>query len=339
MRFSVAIPTCVEGLLYPVPFITPERLLRVATAAESLGYHSVWGNDHLSTQKYVKEAWADPPNYYEPLVALAFVAGVTKRIGLGTSIIVMPMREPVVLAKQVSTLDQFSGGRMLLGIGVGAYREEFESVSPDRKGANRGQMVEEGIQALRVLFTQRQAGFLGKYFHFENVESYPKPLQNPLPIYVGGNTLDAAKRAGAWGQGWLPAVLPIDQLKERLDLLYRSAEQAGRDPKAIDVAPQFSVSIGRTHEEAMAHFRESGMYHHLVSLAKSTLKDVDLSKVEQYNLIGTPDEIADKIRTYAQAGVTHYCALIFGSASIEDTVEQMQYFGEEVMPHFASPVA
>ncbi len=335
MRFSVAIPTCVEGLLYPVPFITPERLLRVATAAERLGYHSVWGNDHLTTQKYVKEAWPDPPNYYEPLVALSFVASVTKRIGLGTSIIVMPMREPVVLAKQVATLDQFSGGRLLLGIGVGAYREEFEAINPGKKGANRGHMVEEGIQALRCLFTERHATFRGKHFHFEDVESYPKPLQNPLPIYVGGNTLDAAKRAGAWGQGWLPAVLPPDQLKERLGLLRRSAEEAGRDPSTIDVAPQFSVSIGRTHEEALSHFRDSGMYHHLVSLKKSTLKDVDLSRVEQYNLVGTAEEICDKVRLYADAGVTHFCALIFGTASIEDTVEQMQFFSEEVVPHFA----
>jgi alkanesulfonate monooxygenase SsuD/methylene tetrahydromethanopterin reductase-like flavin-dependent oxidoreductase (luciferase family) len=82
MLFSVAIPTCVEGLLFPVPYVTPERLMRIAKASEDLGYHSVWGNDHLTTQDYVKDEWADAPNYYEPLVTLAFVAAATKRIRL-----------------------------------------------------------------------------------------------------------------------------------------------------------------------------------------------------------------------------------------------------------------
>ena len=336
MRFSVAIPTCVEGLLYPVPFITPERLLRVATGAEALGYHSVWGNDHLTTQKYVKQAWPDPPNYYEPLISLAFVAAATKRIGLGTSIIVLPMREPVLLAKQVATLDQFSGGRVMLGVGVGAYREEFEGVRPNEQAsANRGQMVAEGIQALRKLFTERTASFETRHYHFEGIESYPKPHQDPLPIYVGGNTIAAAERAGRWGQGWLPAVLPPDQFKERLDHLYRTAEEAGRDPAAIDVAPQFSVSIDRTHERALERFRKSGMYQHLLSLKKSTLKDVDLSNVEAFNLVGSPEEIMEKVRAYGEAGVTHFCSLIFGTDSIDDTLEQMQFFSEEIMPHFA----
>lgn len=334
MRFSVALPTCVEGLIYPVPYVTPELIVRVAVQAESLGFHSVWGNDHLTTQKYVKEDWPEPPNYYEPLISLTAVAAATTRIGLGTSIIVMPMREPVLLAKQVATLDQFSNGRVYLGIGVGAYREEFEAVRPEMRGANRGGMVAEGIQALRRLFTEREVSFEGQYFRFTGVESYPKPRQNPLPIYVGGNTVQAAERAGRWGQGWLPAVLPPDQFRERLGHLRRAAEEVGRDPAGIDVAPQFSVSIDRTHERALERFRNSQMYQHLVSLKKSTLKDVDLSRVEAYNLVGTPDEICEKIRMFADAGVTHFCSLIFGTESIEDTLEQMQFFSEEVMPQF-----
>lgn len=334
MRFSIAIPTCVEGLLFPVPFVTPERLMRVATAAESLGYHSVWGNDHLTTQNYVKAAWDDPPTYYEPLVALSFAANATSRIGLGTSIIVMPMREPVLLAKQVATLDRFSGGRMLLGLGVGAYREEFEAVRAGISQAHRGTMLEEGIQALQTLFRDRVASFEGDYYHFEEVESYPKPEQTPLPIYVGGNAVQAAERAGRWGQGWLPAVLPPDQLKQRLGRLYQVAEEAGRDPTAIDIAPQFSVSIDRSHEEAVNRFRNSQLYHHLMSLKESTLREVDLSAVETLNLIGTPDEISEKIRAFGEIGVTHFCSLIFGSESINEAVEQMQFFSEEVMSQF-----
>ena len=338
MRFSVALPTCVEGLVYPIPYVTPERLLHIATAAESLGYHSVWGNDHLTTQNYVKEGSSDPPNYYEPLIALSFVAGVTQRIGLGTSIIVMPMREPVLLAKQVATLDQFSGGRMLLGIGVGAYREEFEAVRPDLPKAHRGTMVAEGAQALRKLFSQRSSTFQGKYLHFEEVESQPKPLQNLLPIYIGGNSFQAAERAGKWGEGWLPATLPPTQLKERLDHLYRAADEAGRNGQAIDVAPQFSVSIDNDRDRAIQRFRQSGLYQHLLSLKQSTLKDIDLSKVEEFNLVGTPDEICEKVRMFADAGVTHFCSLIFGTSTIEESVEQMQFFKEEVMTQFDNEV-
>lgn len=334
MRFSVAIPTCVEGLVYPVPFITPARLLRVATAAEDLGYHSVWGNDHLSTQDYVKKEWTDPPNYYEPLIALAFVAGVTSRVKLGTSIIALPMREPALLAKQVATLDQFSGGRVLLGVGVGAYREEFEAVRPQLRGANRGTVLEEGVLALRQLFTEREVTYQGKYTHVAGVESYPKPVQAPLPIYIGGNTFAAAERAGAWGEGWLPAVLPLEQMRERLERVYQAATSAGRDPSAIDIAPQFSVSIAPTHEQALRKFRNSQIYQHMLSLKKSTLKDVDLSSLEALNLIGTPDEIAERIHDYSAAGVTHFCSLIFGTDSIEDTLEQMQYFSNEVMARF-----
>jgi probable F420-dependent oxidoreductase len=336
MRFSVAIPTCVEGLVYPVPFITPERLLRVAKAAEDLGYHSVWGNDHLSTQNYVKEEWADPPNYYEPLITLAYIAGVTNQIKLGTSVIVMPMREPALLAKQVATLDQFSGGRVLLGVGVGAYREEFEAVRPNIRGANRGKLLEEGIQALHQLFSEREVTYQGQYTHLAGVESYPKPLQSPFPLYIGGNTFDAAERAGRWGAGWLPAVLPVEQLRGRLDRLHRAAEEASRDPGTIDIAPQFSVSIARTREEALQKFRDSQIYQHMLSLKKSTLKDIDLSALEGHNLIGSPDEIVERIHHYSAAGVTHFCSLIFGTDSIEDTLEQMQLFSEAIMPHFST---
>jgi probable F420-dependent oxidoreductase len=335
MLFSVAIPTCVEGLLFPVPYVTPERLMRIAKASEDLGYHSVWGNDHLTTQDYVKDEWADAPNYYEPLVTLAFVAAATKRIRLGTSIIVIAMREPVLLAKQIATLDQFSGGRLMIGIGVGAYREEFERVRPDVHHANRGEMVEEGIQALRQQWTERTATHQGKYYHFEEIESYPKPVQDPLPIYVGGNTVDAARRAGKYGQGWLPAVLPLDQFADRMDILRRSAEEAGRDPGTLDIAPQFSVSVAHTHEKALESFRGSQMYQHLLSLRKSTLKDVDTSSIEKFNLVGTPDSIAEQISAYGKLGATHMCSLIFGSRTIEDSLEQMEFFAKEVMPKFS----
>jgi probable F420-dependent oxidoreductase len=337
MRFSAALPTCVEGLIYPVPYITPEKLIEVGVAAERLGYHSVWGNDHLHTQNYVWDEWKSVPNYYEPLISLAALAGRTTRLGLGTSVIVMPMREPTLLAKQAATLDQLSRGRLLLGIGVGAYREEFEAVKPDAPAkTNRGRMVEEGIRGLQALFTQETASFRGRYYHFEGVKMGPKPFQQPLPIYSGGNSDAGAVRAGRYSQGWLPAVLPVDVLKRKVAILREAAQAAGRSSEAIDIAPQMSVSVGKTPENALARFRNSQVYQHMLSLKRSTLKDLDLTQVERMNLIGTPDQIGEQITVYRDAGVTHCCALIFPATTIEDTIDQMDWFARDVMREFGA---
>ncbi len=335
MQFSVAFPTCVEGLIYPVPYITPEKLIAVGLAAERLGYHSVWGNDHLHTQNYVREEWKTAPNYYEPLIALANLAAQTTRIRLGTSILVMPMREPVLLAKQTATLDQLSGGRLLLGIGVGAYREEFEAVRPHApRSTNRGEMVEEGIRGLRLLFTQETASFEGRHYQFRDVMMAPKPLQTPLPIYSGGNSDAGAVRAGRYAEGWLPAVLPVPVLRKKIAILTAAAQAVGRDPSAIDIAPQMSVSLGKTKEAALRQFRDSQVYQHMLSLKRSTLKDIDLGLVESMNLIGTPAQVAEQVATFRDAGVTHCCALIFPGESIEETIDQMDWFARDVVRQF-----
>jgi probable F420-dependent oxidoreductase len=335
MLFSAALPTCVEGLIYPVPYITPEKLIEVGLAAERLGYHSVWGNDHLHTQNYVWAEWKAVPNYYEPLISLAVLASQTRRLRLGTSVIVMPMREPTLLAKQAASLDQFSGGRLLLGIGVGAYREEFEAVRPDApRRTNRGEMVDEGIRSLQELFGKETASFTGKYYRFRDVKMGPKPAQNPLPIYSGGNSDAGAVRAGRYSQGWLPAVLPTEVLRRKVALLREAAHAAGRSVASIDIAPQMSVSLGKTRDEALRRFRESQVYQHMLSLKRSTLKDLDLSQVERMNLVGTPSEIIDQVGAYRDAGVTHCCALIFPASSIEDTIDQMEWFARDVMTQF-----
>jgi probable F420-dependent oxidoreductase len=337
MLFSAALPTCVEGLIYPVPYVTADKLIEVGLAAERLGYHSVWGNDHLHTQNYVWAEWKAVPNYYEPLISLAALASQTRRLKLGTSVIVMPMREPTLLAKQAATLDHFSGGRLLLGIGVGAYREEFEAVRPNApRKTNRGQMVDEGIRSLQELFTKETASFSGTYYAFRDVKMGPKPVQQPLPIYSGGNSDAGAVRAGRYAQGWLPAVLPVDVLRQKVAIVREAAQAAGRSADTIDIAPQMSVSLGKTHDEALRRFRESQVYQHMLSLKRSTLKDLDLSQVERMNLIGTPAEVIDQIGLYRDAGVTHCCALIFPASTIEETIEQMAWFSSDVMGRFAA---
>src|SRR5262249_58538289 len=122
-----------------------------------------------------------------PVSTFPYVAARTARLRLATGIIVLPMRTMPVLAKQVATLDQLSGGGVILGVGAGAYREEFEALFPDARGVHRGTLVDEGMRALRLLFTERRATFPGRHLHFEDVEGFPKPRQSPPPIYAGGH--------------------------------------------------------------------------------------------------------------------------------------------------------
>src|SRR5262249_25076854 len=148
----------------------------------------------------------------------------------------------------------------------------------------------------------------------------------PLPMWTSGNTRIAAERAGRWCQGWLPAVMPPGALREYADVLRGSATKAGRDPSEIEIAPQIALGVGRTHEQAVEQFRSSWLYHHFLSLRQSTFKDQDLSGVENINLIGTADEIGDKLQTFIDAGCTYFPGLIMSTSTIEETLEQMQLF-------------
>ena len=333
LHFGVHIPTCIEGMMYPIPFARPSDIVPIALLCERLGYDSVWGNDHMTTQRYVQREYAEPPNFYEPLITFTYVAARTTRLRLCTGILVLPMRHMVVAAKQVATLDQLSGGRVTLGVGTGAYREEYEALFPDAKDVHRGTVVDEGMRALRLLFTERRATFRGRHVRFEDVECFPKPLQAPLPIYAGGNHPEVRRRAGEYGQGWMPAVLSPEEVRHGVETVHRAAEKAGRDGAKIDIAPQFAVSIGRTHEEAERRFRASQLYRHLESLRRTTLRE-QTGGYEQRNLIGSPEEIAERIRAYQMAGVTTLSGMLFVANTVAEMQEAIELFGREVLPHF-----
>ncbi len=253
MKVSAGFPTGMEGLTYPIPFSDPDALLRIARHAEALGYHSVWGNDHMTTQRYVRAEFGQAPRFWEPLVTYAWLAGQTTRLRFGTGILVLPMRRDIVVtAKQIATLDQLSGGRLELGVGVGAYREEFEALAPEA-GGHRGDMVEEAVEAMQTLFAEERASFRGRYYRFEDVELAPKPLQARLPILYGGNNFAQVRRAARNGTGWLPAALPVERIAHDVGELHRLAAEAGRDPAEIEVAPQYMVQVVNRHAK-LTHF-------------------------------------------------------------------------------------
>jgi probable F420-dependent oxidoreductase len=329
MKFSVCLPTGFEGVMHPIPFVQARDFVSLAQATERLGYDSVWANDHITTQRYVRELYPDtPPSFYEALVTLTAVGMTTERLRLGTALLVPPMREPVYLAKQVATIDQLTGGRFMLAVGIGAYREEFEAWNPRLGGSRRGEMMDEALAALNLLFTERAASFCGKHYAFKDVELFPKPLQQPYPIWVGGHNLEAVERAARWGHGWLPGWRPFEELRDRITLLRGRAAKLGRSPEAIEIAPQFSVYIANTLEDATDRYMKSGLVAHRQSLAYTGR---DLSRQIEANLIGSPDVIRKKVERLRAIGVDHCCALMFPSNTITEMHEQMQWFAEAVI--------
>ena len=336
MKVSVGLPTGMEGMMYPVPFARIEDVIAIAVRAEELGYDSVWGNDHMTTQRYVREEFPTPPNFWEILTTYAYIAAKTSRLRMGTGMLVMPMRRDIVVtAKQIATIDQLSGGRLEIGVGVGAYREEFEALHPGWK-AHRGRMVEESLQAFSQLFTDRTATFDGEFYKYRDVEMYPKPVQDPLPLYVGGNNPNAIARTVDYAHGWLPACIEVERLAGAVSTLRELADKKGRDPARIEVAPQFVCYIGKTREEAVERFRQSQMYKHLVSLSQSTLKDQGAVSHEDINLVGTAEEVIAKAKALEAAGATHLLGLYFAANTVDELFEQMQIFAEDVMPHVVS---
>jgi len=331
MRFGVAMPTATEGMMYPIPYADIEQAVELAVAADRMGYDSVWGNDHVSTQAYVRSEFEDPPRFYDPITYLTFVAAKAPRIKIGTAVMVLPFRHPVVAAKQIATLDQLSNGRLILGVGIGAYREEFAAMWRGRN-LHRGDYTRECIEALQSLFDERRSSYEGTYISFEDVESYPKPVQDPLPILSGGNAPGTRQRAGALCQGWMPACLTVDEISSGMSDIERVADEHDRElPPDFDVALQVAVSIGATHEAAIKSFEASQIYAHTRSLSKSTLKGKQ-ADYQDRNLIGTADGVAEQIAAYRDAGVTTMAALLFTCDTVPETIEAMEEFANDVIP-------
>lgn len=332
-RFGVAYPTGMEGLMYPVPFSDTSDLVDLAVTAETLGFDSIGGNDHIITQDYVKEEWEDDPRYYDVFNTFSYIAAKTSEIKLNTAVTVLPLRDPVWVAKQAMTLDRFSDGRVLLGSGVGAYREEFEAVHPN-VSLPRGKIMDESVEALSQLFSEGPVSYDGEHVHFNEVDLHPKSVQEPFPFYVGGNHPNAMKRAVKWGQGWLPAGLTPAEIEERNQDLADLCDEYGRDPGDIDVAPQLIAAINQDRETARDTFKRSQVFEHLKSLTGSTLKDQSLDDLVDQNLIGSPDELIEKLDRYHDAGVNHFPAIIFAANDVTGLKEQMEVFANTVVPSF-----
>jgi len=335
IKFGLAIPTGTEGLMYPIPYSSARDVVELSVFAEKLGFDSVWGNDHIQTQEYVLDTFGDNPRYYAPLLVLAAIAERTTTLQLCTALLVVPFRHPAIMAKEIATLDHLSNGRVLLGAGLGAYREEFESMfGREAKGVIRGEKLDEGLMLMQRLFHEDCVSYEGKNFSVKELRCFPKPVQDPFPFYIGGNSDHSFGRIAKFGHGWLPAALTTEEIRRGIEKIDACCAQYGRSVKEIDIAPQFSLMLGDTHEEAVRKFKESQLYKHGMSLSESTMKGKDADNIHTRELVGTADEIAGRINDYIEAGVTHFAAITFADNTLEETREHMQRFAEEVMAKF-----
>ncbi len=219
--------------------------VEIAQAAEEAGFESLWTVEHTVVPADYRSAYPYSPDgrmaggrddfpIPDPLVWMSYIAATTRRIKLATGILILPQHNPVITAKQVATLDHFSGGRVLLGIGVGWLQEEFEAIGADF--ASRGARADEYIQAMRTLWTEELPSHQGRFVTFRNAHCRPRPAQGSVPIIVGGHSEAAARRAGRLGDGFFPARGLSEDL---LALARRTAKAHGRDPAALEVTASF----------------------------------------------------------------------------------------------------
>ena len=279
---------------------SPERVAATAREAEQLGFDSVWVVDHLLIPADPERSWGW--SYYDPFVTLGQVAAITERVRLGTSVIVLPYRPPVVSAKLVAALDQVSDGRLILGVGAGALFEEFEALGVPF--AERGARTDEALEVWRALFTQDVAEYEGRWTRFRHVKFEPKPLQRPSPpIWVGGNSPAAIRRAIRFADAWHPLAMRFDRMEAAVADLRSGLTAAGRDPTACRLTLTFSPR----HAD------------------RPSPRDVRRRPGE-----GTPEEIAADLRRYSAMGFEF--ALLDMLDDIPGIERAMERFLRDVAP-------
>ncbi|NIH78462.1 LLM class F420-dependent oxidoreductase [Amycolatopsis viridis] len=220
------------------PGVTPEVLTRRGQHAEDIGLDLVMISDHVAITEDVAELYPAP--FYDPLVTLAFLAGHTSRIELGTTVLVVPYRHPLLLARMTASLDQLSGGRLVLGVGLGWAREEYAALGVDH--AQRAAITDEYLAVLKATWTSPLVSYEGEFVRFTDVRAEPLPHRKPhIPLWVGGQTGPALRRVARFGDVWHPLHLTVEQIRQGARELAELAEEAGRAAPAV--APRLKVRL------------------------------------------------------------------------------------------------
>ncbi|MBV0918082.1 LLM class F420-dependent oxidoreductase [Mycobacteroides chelonae] len=267
------------GVVAPVELgmtAEPDKILEFARAAERLGFteisvveHAVVIGDTQSTYPYSPTGQSHLPDDVDipdPLELLSFVASATTTLGLSTGVLVLPDHHPVVLAKRLATLDRLSRGRLRVCLGVGWMREEIEACGGDFD--HRGAATDEAVAVMRTLWsTDGPAAYDGDFYRFHNAYSYPKPIRpQGVPLYIGGHSKAAARRAGRLGDGFQPLGLVGEELSAALNVMRAAASDAGRDPASIDLV--LGHGLHRVDQAALEQAHRSGAGRMLLSASR-----------------------------------------------------------------------
>ena len=233
------------------PVGTRENLLTFARRVEALGYDSLWASDHVVLPHRMTTPYPYSPTgqfplapdvaFLEPLTTLALVAGITERVVLGTSILVLPHRNPVLAAKMCATLDHLSGGRVVLGVGVGWMREEIELLGGNYD--ERGAWSDEALTVMRACWREQRTAHRGRFFSFEEVGAFPKPVRGDIPILIGGHTPRALRRVVQHGDGWHAAFITPAALKTDLARLKDECARQRRPYEQLKISVRAGLSI------------------------------------------------------------------------------------------------
>ena len=324
MRFDVEVPTCREGVFVPCGFATPEQIVDCIQLAERLGYHAVWATDFITPTHESGVRAGEQPNWFEPMMTLAYAAAETERIRLATGVVVLPYRDPVILAKQAATLDQLSRGRFLLGLGLGAWKSEFAAVAAWRGRAHRGRMAAEFTDVLRQLLgpDRREISYQGRYVSIDGVNLNPRPVQSPLPLYMLGRNDRALARVARHGDGLMAAA---GVAAERKSALSQLLPELGRAIGEFDVLAEGELRLARSQAAAAREYRQSRFGEYRAQ------RGADLDKMIDTNWVGTPEQVAEKIASVAAQGIDHFNVLHIVGDTLEERMEQMQWFMEDVV--------
>src|SRR5947199_10456409 len=265
------------------PAATRETLVGFARRAEALGYDSLWASDHVVlpwriTSRYPYNATGDfplPPatDFLEPLTALALVAGVTERAALGTTVLVLPHRHPLLAAKMLATLDHLAPGRVILGAGVGWMREEIEALGApyDRRGA----WSDEAIRVMRACWRDERAAHAGEFFRFDALACRPAPARGTIPIWIGGHTPRALRRVAELGDGWHAAFPSAAKMKAGLADLATACGRGGRDVTSLTISARLGLPARQDADALVREIRalaDLGVSHLIL---ESRVRDLD----------------------------------------------------------------
>jgi probable F420-dependent oxidoreductase len=298
MEFGICIPH------YGKP-IDVLKILDTVRQAEELAFDSVWVTDHILVPQTLEIIYRD--HMLEPLALLSHVAAITRRVKIGTSVIILPYRNPIVVAKMLATIDQLSAGRLIFGAAVGWMEPEFAALGAPFD--ERGAFSDECLRLMKALWTQEKVSFEGRYFSFSDMQASPRPIQRPHPpIWVGGNSARARRRVAEYGDGWHATAMPLEGLKAGIADVVAKWARRGRTAE-----PVFSVRIPCAIE---------GVSQDVLHYPARPGRD---------RLAGSISAIVDRLGAYQELGIRHL-ALEMSTQSHAATCASLEAFATRIMP-------